>query len=277
MGAEQETDGGATSDTYCLKFGRDLESPTRRRLRREVYGDEYPDDAQPRSFVTRSELRRIGREIGVGPGQTFVDLGCGQGGPSMWVARETGAALVGIDLSSYGIARAQEAKEELGLADRARFMVGDLTATGLPDAGFDGAMSVDVLWSVPDKAAALREVARILQAGARLVFTNWDRDLSPPGYPPPLSDHRPLLEAAGFEVETYEVQPDAERLRRAYYERLVAAEEELVREMGEEAAKNLLVEPRATLGLVDGTDYLAHSRRIFVVARRRGSPASEEG
>jgi ubiquinone/menaquinone biosynthesis C-methylase UbiE len=271
MSAKQETEGAATSDTYCQKFGRDIESPTRRRLRREVYGDEYPEEARPRSFVTRSELRRVAAEIGVGPGQTFVDLGCGQAGPSLWVARQTGAALIGIDLSSYGIARAQEAAAELGLADRARLIVGDLTVTGLPDASLDGAMSIDVLWSVPDKAGALREAARILRPGARFAFTNWDRELSPPGYPPPLGDHRPLLEAAGLEVETYEVQPDAERLRRAYYERLVAAQVELAREMGEEGAEKLLVEPRATLGLVDGTDYLDHSRRIFVVARRRDS------
>ncbi len=273
MNAEQETEGLVASDTYCLKFSRDIDSTTRRRIRREVYGDEYPEEVAPRSFVTRSELRRIAQEIGVGPGQTFVDLGCGQGGPGLWVGRQTGAGVVGIDLSGVGIERARERAEEFGVADRARFEVGDLTATGLPDASFDGALSLDVLWSVPDKAGALREVARILRPGARFVFTNWDRDLSPPGYPPPLGDHRPLLEAAGFKVETYEVQPDAERLRRTFYERLVAAEEDLVREMGEEAAKKFTFEPKATLGLVDGTDYLAHSRRIFVVARRRGSSA----
>ena len=57
-----------------------------------------------------------------------------------------------------------------------------------------------MLWAVPDKAGALREIARILKPGARFAFTNWDRDRTPPGYPPPLGDHRPLLEEAGFAV-----------------------------------------------------------------------------
>ena len=36
-------------------------------------------------------------------------------------------------------------------------------------------------------------------------------------------------------------------------------------------AQKLLFEAKATLGLTDGTDYLLHSRRIFVVARRRAA------
>jgi ubiquinone/menaquinone biosynthesis C-methylase UbiE len=234
-----------------------------------VYGSDYPADARPRSFITLSELRRITRELRVGSGQTIVDLGCGWGGPGLWVARETGASLLGIDLSRVGIARAREHAAEVSLADRASFQVGDLTMTGLPEASFDGAMSVDVLWSVPDKPAALRECARILKPGARFTFTNWDRDLSPPGYLPPLADHRPLLEQVGFEVETYEVQPDGERLRGEYYERLVAAEVDLIDEIGEEETGKLMASAKGNLGLVDGTRYLDHSRRILVVARRR--------
>src|SRR3954447_1328731 len=178
---------------YSTKWSSHDESPTRQRIRCEVYGDEYPVEADPRSFVTLTELRAMARDLGVGAGQTIVDLGCGQGGPSLWVARKTGAALVGIDLSPVGVARASERARDLGLADRARFQVADITSTGLPEASFDAAMSVDVIWSVPDKLGALREAARILKPGARFAFTNWDRDRTPPGYLPPLGDHRPLL------------------------------------------------------------------------------------
>jgi ubiquinone/menaquinone biosynthesis C-methylase UbiE len=259
---------------YSARWASHDESPTRQSIRREVYGDDYPVEADPRSYVTLTELRAIARDLGVGPGQSIVDLGCGQGGPSLWVARETRAALVGVDLSSVGIARAEARAAELGFGDRARFQVGDITATGLPDASFDGAMSVDVLWAVPDKLAALKEAARILKPGARFAFTNWDRDRTPPGYLPPLSDHRPLLQQAGFEIETYQVQPDAETKRRAVYEAIVAAEQDLVQEMGEEAAARLMFEAKGTLGLTDDVDYLAHSRRIYVVARNARSSAA---
>jgi hypothetical protein len=100
------------------------------------------------------------------------------------------------------------------------------------------------------------------------VFTDWDRARNPPGYPPPINDHRPPLADAGFEVERYEVQPGAEERRRAYYERVVAAEQELACEVGDEGVRRPVFESKATLGLLDGTDYFAYSRRIFVVARR---------
>lgn len=259
---------------YSARYASHDESPTRQRIKREVYGDEYPVEADPRSFVTLTELRAMARDLGVGAGQTIVDLGSGQGGPSCWVARETGAALVGIDLSTVGVARASERAQELGLADRIRFQVGDITSTGLPKASFDAAMSIDVIWSVPDKLGALCEAARILKPGVRFVFTNWDRDLTPPGYLPPLADHRPLLEQAGFEIETYQVQPDAETRRRAFYVAIVDAEEDLVQEMGEEAAARVMFEVKGALGLTDGVDYLAHSRRIFVIARKRAVSAA---
>jgi ubiquinone/menaquinone biosynthesis C-methylase UbiE len=259
---------------YSARWSSHDESSTRQRIRREVYGDDYPVEADPRSYVTLTELQAIARDLSVGPGRSVIDLGCGQGGPSLWVARETGAALVGVDLSSVGTTHAQARATELGFGDRAHFQVGDITATGLPDASFDGAMSVDVLWSVPDKLAALKEAARILKPGARFVFTNWDRDRTPPGYLPPIDDHRPLLEQAGFRIETYHVQLDAETKRRAVYEAIVAAEQDLVQEMGEEAAARLMFEAKGTLGLTDGVDYLAHSRRIYVVARNASSSAA---
>jgi SAM-dependent methyltransferase len=267
----RDRDDASASDTYSARWSSHVESPTRAGIRREVYGDEYPAEVDPRSYLTWTELRRIAEELRVGPGDTFVDLGCGQGGPGLWVARETGAALVGIDLSEVGIAHADARARALGLAERARFRVADIASTGLPAASFEAAMSVDTLWAVEDRARAIREIARLLRPGARFAFTNWDRDLSPPGYPPPLNDHRPLLEEAGFDVESYAVQPGAEAKRRAFYERVVAAEPRLIEEMGADGAQKLLFEAKGTLGLADGTDYLAHSRRIFAVARRRAA------
>ena len=65
------------------------------RVWREVYGDEYPERAEPYSYVSTSELERLAKDLSVGPGKTLADLGCGRGGPGLWVAERTGANLVG--------------------------------------------------------------------------------------------------------------------------------------------------------------------------------------
>jgi ubiquinone/menaquinone biosynthesis C-methylase UbiE len=206
--------------------------------------------------------------VRVGLGQTFVDVACGRGGPGLWVAHETGAALVGIDFALVAVEHAAQRAVALDLSERARFQVGDFVATGLPEATFDGAMSVDALWVVPDKLAAAQEVARVLRPGARFVFTTWDVGIVPPIWPPQVNDHRPLLRNAGFAVEVYEETSGWERRQRAMYEGIRASQVALTEEMGEIAAGAWLAEATYLPGLADGTDYLAHMRRILVVARK---------
>ena len=79
-------------DAVYSKYSNVAKETTSRRIFQEAYGAEYPADVDPHSHCTYTDLRRISRELQVGPGHTIVDLGCGRGGPGLWVARETGSA-----------------------------------------------------------------------------------------------------------------------------------------------------------------------------------------
>jgi ubiquinone/menaquinone biosynthesis C-methylase UbiE len=238
----------------------------RRRLYLDTFGEEYPADEATDGYITRSELREMVGALHVGPGQKIADLGCGRGGPGQWIAGVTGAALVGIDFSAVALEQARARARRLGI--RSSYQSGSFDATGLDPASVDGALSIDVIWAIPDKQAGFAETARILRPGARFVFTDWERDLSPPGYPAPVSDHRPLLQATGFEVELRQLRPHADSLRRAFYEKMLARQGELMREVDEKTAESNLREARAWLGLLDGVDYMQHSRRVLVAARK---------
>jgi hypothetical protein len=63
-----------------------------------------------------------------------------------------------------------------------------------------------------------------------------------------VSDHRPLLQATGFEVELRQLRPHADSLRRAFYEKMLARQGELMREVDEKTAESNLREARAWLG-----------------------------
>jgi SAM-dependent methyltransferase len=71
------------------------------------------------------------------PGNMLLDLACGRAGYGLMVAQGSGAGLVGIDVSAEALAQAREQAARLGVAD-ARFRVGNLTASGLPDGSADG-------------------------------------------------------------------------------------------------------------------------------------------
>jgi ubiquinone/menaquinone biosynthesis C-methylase UbiE len=164
------------------------------RIFREVFGDDVaPAEADAFSFVSRSELDRVGRELRLQPGQTFVDLACGAGGPGLWIARATGLNVCGIDISATGIEQATGRAAAAGMSERARYQVGEFGATGLPTKAFDGAISIDALWLAGDKRAAFAETARILRPGARLVGTTWESSRQIPDFPPQVDDYRPLL------------------------------------------------------------------------------------
>lgn len=254
--------------TWDAFFADNHVAEFRRRLYREVYGEEYLAEADTDGYITRSELRQMADALHVGPGRKIADLGCGRGGPGQWVARTTGAALVGVDFSDVALQQARERARQHGISDTVSYQGGSFDATGFDPSTFDAAMSIDVIWAIPDKRAGFAETARILKPGARFAFTDWERDSSPPGYAATLSDHRPMLTAAGFEIELHQVLAYAELLRRAFYEKMLARQQELIRAMGEHAAQSPLREAKAWLGLIDGVDYLKHSRRVLVAVRK---------
>lgn len=184
--------------------------------------------------------------------------------PCLWVAQQTGANLIGIDLSPVGIELARRRAAELGLGERVQFQVGDIAATGLPDASSDAAMSLDVLPFLPDQAAAVREVARMLRPGARFAFTTWeelgDSALEHHVLTPDTEriDYGRLVEEAGLKVEIREEPSSWRAQQRALAAGIVAAEAEVSQEMGAHY-------PATARGFLQN---LSKVRYLLVVARR---------
>ena len=188
-------------------------SPTLRRLWHEhAEGLEFPEEFGHISFVTVPQLQRMAKELRLSPGDTLADLGCGLGGPAMWMARETGANLIGIDLSPIAVEEASKRAVELGLARGAQFFAGSFADTALDAGSVDGVMSEDAIQYAPDKRAAATEFARILRQGGRLVVTLFEVDperaAGLPGFgADPVADYRPILTEAGFDIDIYEEVP----------------------------------------------------------------------
>jgi SAM-dependent methyltransferase len=105
-----------------------------------------------------------------------------------------------VDFSPVAVGQAAYRAAMSGLAGRARFVVGDLTRTGLPPASADAAVSIDAFQFAADPAAAAAEARRILRPGRRLVLTNWQPKVPhDPRLPGRMRINWPeLLRGAGF-------------------------------------------------------------------------------
>jgi ubiquinone/menaquinone biosynthesis C-methylase UbiE len=139
----------------------------------ETVDPDLPPETEPFSFVSVALLRHVAHALALSPGQTLVDLGCGRGGPGLWLAQSQGVSLIGVDFSAVAVQQASDRAVLFGLADTARFVVGDLVATGLADGTADAVVSIDALHFAADLAAAGREVLRVLRPDHRLVLTGW--------------------------------------------------------------------------------------------------------
>jgi len=118
------------------------------------------DTATPLNLGKR--LRLIERHAGPLLKRRVLDCGCGAG--------EYVRALLARGADAFGV-EFDAQKIEAGQAGElaARIRIGDLEALAFPDASFDVALLNEVLEHVPDDAAALAEVRRVLRPDGRLV------------------------------------------------------------------------------------------------------------
>lgn len=104
------------------------------------------------------------------PGEVVLDLGSGGGIDVLLAARRVGPGgfVWGLDMTDEMLALAEQNRRRSGL-DHVAFLKGRIEAVPLPDSSVDVVISNCVINLSVDKAAVLREAARVLRPGGRLA------------------------------------------------------------------------------------------------------------
>jgi cyclopropane-fatty-acyl-phospholipid synthase len=174
--------------------------------------------AKKRHIASKLRLDRPGLEV--------LDIGCGWGGMALTLARDHGARVTGITLSTEQLGEARARAEAAGLADRVRFELLDYRAL---DRQFDRIVSVGMFEHVgvghygqffdvvkrslrPDGVALLHAIGRSTPPSATNPWIA--KYIFPGGYCPALSEVTPAVERSGL------VTTDIEILRLHYAETL---------------------------------------------------------
>jgi tocopherol O-methyltransferase len=105
--------------------------------------------------------------------QNILDVGCGIGGSSLYLAEKFDAKVTGITLSPIQANRAQERAKAAGLAAKTDFQVANALDMPFADNSFDLVWSLESGEHMPDKAKFLQECYRVLKPGGKLMLATW--------------------------------------------------------------------------------------------------------
>jgi tocopherol O-methyltransferase len=102
-----------------------------------------------------------------------LDVGCGMGGSSLYLAKQLGCAVTGITISPLQRRWAQSAACLKRLPKRATFLCADAEQVTFPPASFDVVWSVECTEHLFDKPAFFRRSAQWLRPGGRVAICAW--------------------------------------------------------------------------------------------------------
>lgn len=215
----------------------------------EAFGEAYPKGLEHYGYVTRNDLRVFSEALTLPSGSKVLDIGCGKGGPGLFLAQENDWELTGIDLIPAAVEQASQFKAQFQLKYPANFLEGRFYNIPVADDTMDAVISFDSLWATPDKIEALRNVKRVLKPGGKFMFTHWDLLAQ---------ESVPLLQMSGLSFVSREETSNWIDYQRKVYEGISQYQNEIFEEMGD-AARMLFHEASAS------PPYLDQSvRRIYL-------------
>lgn len=128
-------------------------------------------------FLGSSQLRltrKIGTELAERLPTTdslrLLDIGCGRGGPSLYLADTHGFDVTGIDLVPYNVAVARENAAVRDVSPE--FIVGDASRLPFNAGTFPVCTAIDSVVYLSDKRAFFEEVATVLHANSLVVVSD---------------------------------------------------------------------------------------------------------
>ncbi len=255
-------------------------------------------DAGTRGHVqaVRRMTGHLATLAGISAADRVLDAGCGLGGCAIWLARNRGCSVAGVNITPYQVDAARESVRRAGLGASVEVVEADVADTGLPGGGFTVVWALESIVHVRDKGAFLREAHRVLRPGGRLMIAEYllrdgaevadtdDADLRTwcDGWAMPglLSElrYRELLAEHGFgNVQVYDISanvaPSLRRLGR--FVRLLgptAPMFERLRILGPVPAENL----RASAAQIRTFDNGTWRYKVVLAERRDTAAAGED-
>ena len=149
---------------YQQFYHRAHQSDAHSRFCERAFGQDLCQEGMLDMGALQALLGRLDLE----PGQQLLDLGCGAGGISEYIAEHTGAVVSGIDYSTSAITTARQRSQFD--TSKLQFIEADLNQLDLAEKCYHAAIAIDSIYWVSDIAQTIMDVTRALRPGGQFLI-----------------------------------------------------------------------------------------------------------
>jgi cyclopropane-fatty-acyl-phospholipid synthase len=131
----------------------------------------YRSDSDDLATAQRHKLRFVADRMGISDGERVLDIGCGWGALTLFLAGRYDCAVTGVTPAPRQRDHIVATAGARGLADRIRVHNGVFEEFDAPPATFDAAAAVGSVIHMPDLTGVLTRARRMLRRGARFYVS----------------------------------------------------------------------------------------------------------
>jgi tocopherol O-methyltransferase len=135
----------------------------------------YWEDGESPARAQVKLVERLAARAGIQRGSRVLDVGCGVGGPALWLAQNLSCSVLGLTISPVQARMAAERARAEGLDSLSRFEVGDANCLQFPAESFDAVWVIECSEHLADKARFIESGERVLKPGGVLALCAWLR------------------------------------------------------------------------------------------------------
>lgn len=134
----------------------------------------YENDQYEKPKIAQEKLlKKLVEILAISPEQQVLDVGCGMGGSSLYLAKHCKAIVSGITLSKKQVEIATQAANQSNL-NNVTFKIEDaLSLASFDDETFDIVWSLESCEQFFDKNAFIKQAYRVLKPGGQLLLATW--------------------------------------------------------------------------------------------------------
>jgi arsenite methyltransferase len=118
---------------------------------------------------------RLGDLLQLAPGIRVLDIASGKGESAIFLAKQYGCEVTGVDFGAGNVEESAARAEAEGLADTVHFFRGDAEELEFAENSFDAVICECAFCTFPDKRAAAAEFERVLKPGGRVGISDLTR------------------------------------------------------------------------------------------------------